>query len=266
MALTFVVPVRHHASVPDWDRLTAQMQQTAASIAQQDGTDWTCVFVCNRDSRLPPLGPRIEVVRVDLKHVALPAAGDDMEPRFEAIRADKGRRVLAGIIAAKPRGHVMVVDYDDFVHQRLATFVAEHPDEPGWFLSSGLVYDGSRLIYRIPRDFDEFCGTSLILNARHLKIPLSLEVADETYLRQWFGSHKFAKRLLAAAGTPLVPLPFDGAVYRIGYASATSASANVRQTFVPRYLLRNNPRQFLSQARNLRFLSAKLRKDFCILI
>ena len=264
MTLTFVVPVRHHASVPDWNRLTAQMQQTAGSIAQQDSAAWNCVFVCNRDSPLPALGPGIDVVRVDLDYIPLPEASDDLEARFEAIRADKGRRVLSGLIAARPSGHVMVVDYDDFVHRRLASHAADHPDQAGWYLGSGLVYDGSRIIYRITSEFDELCGTSLILHSNTLDIPGSMNDIDETYLRQWFGSHKFAKRLLAASGRPLARLPFDGAVYRIGYAGATSASSSVIQTFAPKYLLRKQPRRFFSQVKSLRLLSQTIREDFGI--
>ena len=51
--------------------------------------------------------------------------------RNEAVRHDKGASVLAGIVEARPTGHVMVVDYDDFVSSRLASLVDSDPDAPG---------------------------------------------------------------------------------------------------------------------------------------
>ncbi len=82
---------------------------------------------------------------------------------YEAIRADKGRRVLAGMLQAGAMGHVMIVDDDDFVSCRLAGFVAANLAETGWYLKHGYVWtEGSRLLFRHD-DFSHLCGTSHII-------------------------------------------------------------------------------------------------------
>lgn len=259
-ALTFVVPVRHHHGVSGWSETMVRMRETARSIAAQTSGNWACVFVASRDTPMPTLPKGVEVVRVDLPRAELPDGRLDQEARFEAIRADKGRRVLAGILAAEPPGHVMIADFDDFVSKRLAAFVEEHAGANGWYMSSGYVYDGSNYVLRMAEGFDAFCGTSLIIRAGLFDVPASLETADETYLRQWFGSHKFAKAKLAEAGHGLSPLPFDGAVYRLG--SGVSGVASIRSVFLPRWFVRRRPSTFLRNLAALRPVSARFRGEF----
>lgn len=76
--------------------------------------------------------------------------------------------------------------------------------------------------------------------------------ADETYLRRVMGSHIFIRDDLAAAGTPLAPLPFCGAVYRTGHNESWSHSRGMwRQYFPPKGLLRD-PVELARRLRRLR--------------
>ena len=186
----------------------------------------------------------------------------DLEAFRDACRLDKGRRVLAGILEADKAGYVMVVDDDDFVSCRLTSFVAAHPEENGWYVENGYLWgDGGKLIYEYA-GFSTFCGTSHIIRTALYELPAGVEAADPDYIRKMFGSHIFIRGHLAARGQSLEPLPFVGAVYRIGHAGAHSKSAGlIRQVFFKRELL-ENPLKLMARLSRLRPLGAAVRHEF----
>ena len=260
--LTFVVPVRHPENARDWGVVRRTLSQTARSIAAQRDPRWQAVVVANEGADLPDLPRGVRVVRVDFapnRSYAMHAF--PLEQVYEAVRADKGRRILAGLLATRPDGHVMVVDDDDFVSRALAGHAAGDPQAPGWWLERGYVWeDGGRLVYRLD-GFAELCGTSHVIRADLLPRPDTLADADETEVRRMLGSHKFIRRLAAERGTPLAPLPFRGAIYRVGHPGAHSLSSGLRRQFFPRGLLRT-PRQIVPRLLRLGLLTDRIRAEF----
>jgi hypothetical protein len=260
--LSFVIPVRHQASVADWPSVKAKLATTLRSVAAQTSGPWNGAVVANQGADLPEVPHRFEVVRVHLPYRSLPDPACDIEAFYSAIRDDKGRRVLAGLLHLRPSGHVMVVDYDDLVHRELAGFVSDAPDANGWFFDAGYLFSGSRLLYRHPREFFEFCGTSHIVRADLLDLPQNTEAASESYIRYRLGSHKFIKSALQEQGTPLSPLPFVGSMYRVGHSgSVTSSSGLLRHVFQPRDITRR-PHRVLGRLTRLRLLSAEREREF----
>lgn len=251
--LTFVIPVRHHKSIDDWQAVQDRLAVTVASVCAQELNNWQCAVVANEDSQLPNLPDAVSVVRVNLPYTPLPNSGPAgwTERRNEAVRADKGQRVLAGLIATQPTGHVMVVDYDDLVSRHLSSFPAAQPSANGWFIESGYAFDDGLFALRLSA-FDESCGTSLLIHSRLLEIPAAVEEADPVKVSRWLGSHRFSKGDFAAAGTPLAPIGFPGAMYRVGYRGNTSGTPSVYR----KYLIN---RQMLKRPRRLVALAARLR-------
>lgn len=212
----------------------------------------------NRGAHLPPLPPRFRQVMVDLPCPVIPGPERSKEERYNVIRDDKGARVWAGLQSVEPSGHVMVVDYDDLVSRRLASFAAKAPEAAGWYISDGYLFDGSSLLER-RSEFDELCGSSLIVHSRHF-YPANAD-NERMFVRYIYGSHKFIKTKLANLGDPLVALPFPGAMYRVGHAHATSGSQGVRQRLAFISILRR-PRQSLERLRNMAYLNSSLRREF----
>ena len=71
--------------------------------------------MANHGADLPPLPTNFSDVRVDFPpNVLHDMDNTDRETVYRAFRQDKGQRVLAGLLAARPQGHVMIVDDDDF--------------------------------------------------------------------------------------------------------------------------------------------------------
>jgi hypothetical protein len=260
VGLTFVIPVRHQATVKNWAEVKARLTETLRSISAQKHTGWNCVVVANEGADLPVVPEKVEVVRVDFPPAVLPNQETDREAFYEAVRSDKGRRILAGLIHAKPKGHVMVVDYDDFVSNRLAGTVADNPTAFGWYLEFGLLYDGGQLLLKRGK-FYEKCGTSHIIRADLLQIPDSILSADESYIRRTLGSHRFVKDDLARSQTPLQELPYPGAIYRVGYSGNTSGKGNLLRMIVSKESLLH-PRKLLQDLSDLKYLSGAIAREF----
>jgi hypothetical protein len=261
--LTFVIPVRHPENSRDWATLKRNLAQTVKSIAAQDHDGWKAIIVANTGSDLPDLPAGFEVVHVDYPpNPMFDQGSNELEAFRDAVRFDKGRRLLAGLLHAEDMSHVMVVDDDDFVSSRLVSFVAKNPAANGWYVHDGYVWgSGGRLIYKYA-DFSMYCGTSHIIRADLYNLPASVESADPAYIRNMLGSHIFIGRHLAANGTPLAPLPFMGAMYRIGHANAHSKSpALLKQFFLKRELVKR-PRELARRILRLRLLDRDAKREF----
>ena len=261
--MTFIIPLRHPENSTDWPALKRRLAQTIRSIAGQDDDHWRAIIVANEGSDLPALPGNFELRQVRFPPNPMFEQGDnDREIFLDSCRLDKGRRVLAGILEADKEGYSMVVDDDDFVNCRLASFVAGQSGKNGWYVQNGYLWgDGGKLIYEYA-DFWKFCGTSHIIRTALYELPASVEEADPDYIRRIFGSHVFVRHYLEARDMPLEPLPFVGAVYRIGHAGAHSKSPGlVRQVFFKREILKS-PLKLAQRFSRLRLLDAAARQQF----
>jgi hypothetical protein len=261
--LTFIVPVRHPRNSPDWSRAMEYLGQTARSIAMQKSNQWRAIVVANQAAALPVLPKGVAVARVDYPPNPLYARGNaDKESFREAFRLDKGRRVLAGMMQSERSGHFMVVDDDDLVSDRLADFVAANHEAFGWYISEGYLWeDDGRLVYRYSQ-FSKLCGTSHIVRADLYELPDHLNDASDAYVKRMLGSHIFIRDHLEHAGTPLAPLPFRGAIYRIGHCGAHSQSAGLVGTVFLKDRALRSPRTLIANALRIRPLTKAVRDEF----
>lgn len=261
--LTFIVPVRHPENARNWAQLKCYLAQTLASIVGQDGDGWQAVVVANRGADLPRLPRGVEVAWVD--HPPNPLherQGVAKEAFLDAVRLDKGRRILVGMLHAHPSDYFMVVDDDDLVSRRLAGFVAARCGAPGWYVRDGYVWStGSRLMYSYA-DFSKLCGTSHIVRSDLFNLPRRFEDAADEYVMKQLGSHIFIGDHLAATNAALSPLPFPGAVYRVGHAGSHSRSTQVAKSFFLRPWVLRQPAELMRRARRLRWISGQARREF----
>jgi exopolysaccharide biosynthesis galactosyltransferase PssJ len=261
--LTFIVPVRHQDNAPNWQNVKRHLRDTILSISRQQGEGWKAIIVANQGADLPEIPRGFEVARVDFPPNALYTQGKaEQEEFYNALRSDKGRRVLAAMLHAGQMGHVMIVDDDDFISRRLTSFVHANPQANGWYIRDGYIWsDGGRLLYR-SADFFRMCGTSHIVRADLYRIPPSLEAADETYIRRMLGSHRFICDDLDASGTPLAPLPFIGAVYRTGHTESYIGSRTILKQYFLRKDLLKDPRELARRALRLKLKNHQIEQEF----
>ena len=260
--VTFVIPVRHQENARDWPQLKRHLSETVSSISRQTKPEWKAVIVANYGADLPELPPGFEVKRVDFPPNQLHERGkSDREDFYNALRLDKGRRVLAGMLHAGEMEYVMIVDGDDFVSCNLTSFVAANPHANGWYIRDGYVWSGGNLLYLYPK-FSILCGSSHIVRADLYHLPARFEDADDAYIRRMLGSHIFIDDHLNAAGTPLAPLPFAGAVYRTGHDEAHSRSDTILKMFFWHKDVLRKPRRLPRRLFRLRVRTKRLRQEF----
>jgi hypothetical protein len=263
-SLVFIVPVRHHDSVPYWPAIKNLIRQTLASIAAQSSPEWECLVVANRGADLPELPDRCAVRFVDLPLPQLPDRNTDLAAYYDAIRNDKGRRIYAGLKEVDPDSFVMVVDFDDFVHKDLAKFVSDNRSGSGWFIEAGYVYSGGGWVFKERRLYKR-CGTSHVIRRKDFgTFEDAVGTLDIRAIKRRLGSHVFIKDDLAAEGRPLSLLPFPGAVYRIGNPQSTIGTGSLFQAISsPRVFVRH-PLRALWHLTRYRRLTPRLRTWFGI--
>ena len=260
----FVIPVKHPENAKNWASVKANLEATIKSISNQDSSDWEAVIVANRGADLPQLPDRIGVKWVEFEPNRHYKKNDGNDSVFyEAVRNDKGRRILAGILYARDFTHVMVVDDDDLVSRRISSFIKSNPECNGYYLKDGYIWGtGTRIFFHYDGDFSLLCGTSHIVRKDLLDLPATFEEASPVYIQTMLGSHVKIKRILDERRTPLSPLPFIGAVYRVGHLeSHSSANDMLKSYFLQRWLYRHPIKQ-LKRLLRLRLVDRKTKAEF----
>ena len=168
--------------------------------------------------------------------------------------------MLAGLIAAHPSGHVMIVDDDDFVSRRLADHVARNPQANGWFIRKGYIWsDGGSLVLR-HNSFSHICGTSHIIRADLYAIPDRFDAASPEYIQKMLGDHIYRncrrtrRSRTYAADAIAVPR------YRLPHRTCgSSESKSIWQTFFDHS---HGIGSVLRNTLKLGYLSPRMRREF----
>ena len=226
--LAFVAAVMHPEFSADYARVEDLLERTLRSVCAQRDRAFRVVVVGNRAPRFA-MPAQTEFVEVDFPLPHPRSRGWSLETGL-----DKGTKVAVGILAAMRHApdHIMVFDADDFVSDRLAGFTNQDPGANGWYVTDGYAYSDAHRIIRRISGFHDACGTSIIVNSRLYDIPDLPITATQAELEEGFGSftvrellgnHRETVGHFAAAGTPLRPLPFPGAVYTLATGQNWSA-------------------------------------------
>jgi hypothetical protein len=239
--LTFVTTVRHPKNSRDYSRVEGLLKDTVASMCGQTRGDFSVVVVGNQRPSFD-LPPQARFVGVDFPPPSdLPGPQTGREP----VLADKGTKLAVGLLAARELAptHVMAVDADDFVSNRLAGLVADHPGANGWFVADGYKISlTSGLIRPVDGDFNFRCGTSHVVRFDLLDVPdLPVDATQEQIwgsfgrfmVRDLLGSHHAIAKHLEEHGTPLAPLPSAGRSTRSTAARTTRVCRSTTSRSLP---------------------------------
>jgi glycosyltransferase involved in cell wall biosynthesis len=261
--LTFVIPIRHQENSENWNLLIENLKQTIRSICAQKNSSWKAIIVANLGARLPELPQNFSVCFVDFPPNQLYIRGSsDLEVFREAVRLDKGRRLLAGIKYARNTQYFMFVDDDDLIHCDLTQYVYENMGQNGWYIKDGLIWQDDSGLLMNYTNFYLFCGTSHIVRSDLLALENFEKDIDFKYIKRMLGSHIYIKSELDKNQTPLKRLPFRGAIYRVGHADAHSKSRGIVSTFFFKKEILKSPKTLLKRILNLRWLSSKIRRTY----
>jgi hypothetical protein len=193
--LAFVVPVKSPVITGDWARLSALFERTLRSICAQAGGDFSVHVVCNSAPDTRFTHPAVSYLTVDM-----PA------PERDGREADKAHKLLLAYETVRRTAatHIMVVDADDCVSNRIASTVAGSPEAPGWSLTQGYVRrEGAGFAWKNVQNFHHACGSTAIARVDLFE---SLFAPGPWYT--------FEKPPLPD-GVSFASLPYPGAVYNI---------------------------------------------------
>ncbi|UNK70149.1 hypothetical protein [Microbacterium sp. H1-D42] len=225
--LAFVTTVRHPLNSTDFALVEQMLRQSLTAWLRQTDERFVIIVVANESVAFAG-GPRVDRVLVDFPP---PSTEQTSRTGIAAVLRDKGTKNAIGLARARELGakHVMFVDADDFVSRRLTEFVAADIGAPGWTITDGWRVQMSRRSVRRHRDdFHLQCGSSHIVRIDLLPAtPFGLKASQEQLyasigdrLERHLGSHMHLHDDL-----PLAPLPFPGALYRVGSGQSHSGNA-----------------------------------------
>lgn len=260
--ITFIIPVRHQENSNNWARLKLNLKQTIKSIAAQTNDNWQAIIVANHEADLPELPDRFKVSYVDFPpNKFYSKDGIDMNLFHEAVRLDKGKRVLHGMLQSEETDYFMVVDDDDLISNNLVEFAAKNNNQNGWRVDNGYVWEDNGKLLLIHNDFSNYCGTSLIIKKQLYQLPARFNDASEDYIKTMLGSHVKISNILAAQGSPLTRLPFLGAIYRVGHSGSHSSSPKILKMLLKKqYLFR--PHKLISAIFGIRIVNDKVKQEY----
>jgi len=220
--LAFVIPVKHPARSQSYDRVCDLLRHTLRSVGAQSDSHFVTLVVLNEKPSWAEDTANLRFVEVDFPPAEAPKTQKDW---VNWLYLDRGAKIAVGLLHAKQFSptHVMPVDADDFVSNRLAAWVREHPREAGWYMATGLIWSG---LFRIgePREkFWSYCGTSHIFRSDLLPVSDMLgprpsrdavvETLGAEYTEKILGNHVHYLRYFGEKGITLEPLPFIGGVW-----------------------------------------------------
>jgi hypothetical protein len=84
----------------------------------------------------------------------------------------------------------------------------------------------------------------------------------EKYIKDFFGSHRFIVEYAESVRKELKPLPFFGAIYRVGHPCSHSSSLSIwRRFFFKKYLI-SNPKELILRIFSLTIFGRQIKNDF----
>lgn len=249
--IVFVVPLMNPKVSNSWQRVLRLFERSIQSICNQTSPDFRVVVVCNQKPNIDFCHPHIIYLEVDFSPNSLDVYAKTM---------DRGQRVLYGLQWSqrlKP-SHVMFVDADDCISNRIAEFVAANHNCEGWVMQQGYMYkEGANWIYDVPsrkKPFNLMCGTSNIIRTDLYELD-PVRLLDTEFMLEYYGKHMYITEYLKQQKTVIKPLPFNGAVYVV------ENGENYYCTHFSRYM----PKRLVPKLRtlhNYRPLTSKVRHEF----
>ena len=203
--LVFILPLKSALVADSWSRVSRLLARTLASACAQTSPDFRVIVACHEVPEGDFPHPKLEFIQVN--HPA-PSPSSPAEMRTDKQR--KHSMALRRALAYSP-SHVMFLDSDDLVSNRLAAFVTSHSPETSWYLRSGYFFCERQKYLHLERwRFDQWCGSAHIVRPEHLAF--MNHSGDQLLL-----DHRRLTQELKQQGTPISPLPFRGAVYTIAH-------------------------------------------------
>jgi hypothetical protein len=158
----FLTCIRHPNSSKNYTHIESLFEHTARSVCAQKDGDFRLVVVCNKKPNIEFTDPRIIYLEVDF---IIPKSRSD-------VLYDRGIKRLVGLLFSKSQysvDHFMMLDADDLVSNTLVSDINNtNKSNGGWWLEKGYLLDFNNQRIQRKAGINNYCGSTLILNAKAL--------------------------------------------------------------------------------------------------
>lgn len=206
--LLFIIPLQAPEASDNWTNVSRLARRTIQSVLGQINRDFHVILVCNQR----PIG-LLTHEKLQILEEPFP-----IPMRSEERMRDKWIKVRRALVEARNHltpTHVMIVDADDLVSNRLAGLVASHPGfSPGWTISSGYSYEDRGRFLICQQSLHERCGSTSIISIENELLPATMN-SPESHVILDYG-HSGINAYFKSIGTPLTKVPFRGSIYVTG--------------------------------------------------
>jgi len=215
---TFGIPVRSQVTAKNWGTVCQLFEATLNTVLNQTDENLRVIVACHE---LPEVSA-ISDPRVVIAEAPFPRPSSLLDQMV-----DKGRkwRLIGATLRTLGGGYLMPLDADDLVSNRLVAFARRDAHPNGYILREGYEFDVGKRRMRVAPRFNRLCGSSAIIRFDADELPQSFDEESSCYFSR-FGNHIYWEDVAAAAGRPLKPLPFRGAVYVMNNGENHSVQAN----------------------------------------
>lgn len=266
--LYFTIALRSKASSSHWEAVIADFEATLQSIFNQTCDEFRVYVGCNER-------PELKNAYDDRLHFVLvntPKPGDWLDGCRDrtwkqlaccaAIKKEHTRDVLA------EGAFVFPVDADDYVSNRIAQYVSQHPTENGFKSKNGYRWHkGSGYMERSPY----FGGSMNIMKLRPEEFPDELPdislcfdketciALNEKYPVRW--DDIAVEEKMKQLGRPLAQLPFPSTIYVLN-TGANLSSADPRATGKVKTRIHFGVLLYKMRFWKYKRLSSKIKREF----
>ncbi|MDD3626945.1 MAG: hypothetical protein PHV06_06460 [bacterium] len=244
--IVFITTLPHPANIKNYSFIEKILTETLKSITNQTDKNFKIIITgyVKPELKNKDIEKYFEFIPVNITPFKL---YDDQWERMEEFRIHKGLKLIIGINEAQKYNpdFIMTVDCDDYISSKIAAFVNTlDKTENGYYIDDGYILCNKTKQFWELNNFNNFCGTSLIMNNNLFKYPkyrelitiqikpekwieidtektdflnkikhddtqeIILEKVNLNFIKYIIGSHKFAPKYF-----DLKPLPFPGAIW-----------------------------------------------------
>jgi hypothetical protein len=258
--LTFIVPVKSEKLAADWPAFCKLFERSLGSICNQESPDFKVVVVCHEIPKVDFESEKVTYIQVDFAPPTL--VENDWDKNRALKEGDKAKKIQKGMEHARQYDpdHVMVVDSDDCVSNRIVSFVAEQDQNaPGWFVKKGYFYrEGAPYVFLNKNNFNTLCGSCIIIRSDLFHHLFRIE--------PWLYYSHERTELPDEPKSRLKPLPFAAALYSMAngenhYMSVQQAKKLAKQ---PKLINGDFFRRFFKKLAKyrIRFLTPSFKRTF----
>lgn len=167
----FLIPLRAKNTSSNWDLTVKLLNNTLKSVFNQSESQFRVLIACHEK----PAITMIDDHRLEIIQVSYPPP---MQLKDQLTDKYYKKRILVRRAQEHGGKYIMFVDADDYISNRLVSWVKNHEHPSGWFIETGYEYDASSNSLRITPKFNNICGTSAILNISVLNGPVETDFTN----------------------------------------------------------------------------------------